>query len=220
MISIIVDIDDTLIDTKVRTKQIMDTILECKIPLEELDVLTQQQIFEKYASDEQKAQAKELRQKFLNALLCKSELGFQTLKYNKPIPHAAKVLQMWEKTHKIIYLTGRLNIIFDETFDELSKFGYPVDNTDLHMFNPDDWENGVLHEARERILGTITQSLKVIRVIDDYPGYFQAYKLFSIPERIGYRHSQIYSSKEYLAKGATQTINSWSELLINSKDLS
>ena len=72
---VIVDIDDTLIDTKPRTKHIMEIVLEREIPLEDLGVLTHEKIFLKYASEIQRTQAKKLTAKFLNLLLCKNEAG-------------------------------------------------------------------------------------------------------------------------------------------------
>ncbi len=216
---VIVDIDDTLIDTKPRTKHIMEIVLEREIPLEDLGVLTHEKIFLKYASEIQRTQAKKLTAQFLNLLLCKNEAGIESLKFNRPIPHAAEVLQIWENEWKIVYLTGRLNIIQENTLRELEEFGFPTDNSDLIMFDPADWGKGSLLDARKRLLSSITEQFNVIRVVDDFPGYFSAYKQFLIPDRIGLNQSKVHTKKDFFEQGATRVIEKWIQLRDESEKL-
>jgi hypothetical protein len=214
LIGVIIDIDDTLIDTQPRTHQIMETILNRKIALEDLYTLSQEKIFYKYASETQKNKARELKQQFLDLLLCKNSLGIKLFEYDKPIPFAVDVLQRWKDVYKIIYLTGRLKTIRELTLKELREFGFPMLNTDLIMFDPSDWGSGnFLLEARKRLLYSITTQSTIVRVIDDFPGYFPAYKQVSIPDRIGFCQLKNRSKDDYIKHGATRVIESWEELL-------
>lgn len=210
----IIDIDDTLIDTQPRTHQIMEIILNCEIELEDLYTLSQEGIFNKYATQNQKNNVKILRKQFLGVLLCKNEVGIELLKYNRPIPFAVDVLQKWKGKYKIIYLTGRLKSIRDQTLNELREFGFPMENTELIMFDPSDWgTRNFLLEARKRLLNTITESSTIVKVVDDFPGYFPAYKEVSIPDRIGFHQLKNRSKDDYMTYGATRVIESWEELL-------
>ena len=213
MKGVLVDIDDTIIDTKSRTKAIMESILNQEITWKDFESLTHEKIFLKYATEKQKSQAKELRVNFLNLLLCKNKAGIESFKYNKPIPHAAELLQMWKENFKIIYLTGRLKIVYDQTIEELNRFGFPTEDAELIMFDPVDWGEGSLLDARKRLMSSIIKRIKVVRVIDDFPGYFLVYKQFLIPDRIGFKQSKLYEISDYLEKGATRVIENWSQLI-------
>jgi hypothetical protein len=210
---VIIDIDDTIIDTQPRTHQIMETVLNRKIVLEDLYTLSQEEIFYKYASQNQKDKAKVLRKQFLDIFLCKDELGIELLRFNKPIPFAVDVLQKWNETYKIIYLTGRLNSIRDQTLNELRKANFPVENADLIMFDRSDWGSGRLVKGRKRLLYSILKQLTIIRVVDDFPGYFPAYKEVLIPDRIGLYYLKSHSKDDYITYGATRVIESWNQLL-------
>lgn len=120
----------------------MESILNREIPFTDLHRLSQEEIFYKYATQSQKDKSKELRKQFFNLLLCKNETGIELLKYDKAIPFAVDVLQKWKEVCKIIYITGRLKHIRDQTMEELREFGFPVTNTDLIMFEPSDWGSG------------------------------------------------------------------------------
>lgn len=192
----------------------MESILEREIAFEDLHMLSQEEVFYKYASQTQKDKAKELREQFFDLLLCKNKTGIELLKYDKPIPYAVDVLQKWKEVCKIVYLTGRLEKIRDQTMNELKEFDFPVVNTDLIMFDHSDWESGKsLHDARKRLLLSITRHLAVVKVVDDFPGYFPAYKQVSIPDRIGFHQSKRRSQDDYLNHGATRVIESWEQLL-------
>lgn len=52
MVSVVVDVDDTAIDTERRTQGVWHQVLDRKIPLQVVQTLSSQQIFEKYASSE------------------------------------------------------------------------------------------------------------------------------------------------------------------------
>jgi len=87
-------------------------------------------------------------------------------------------------------------------------------NTDLIMFDPSDWgTSNFLLEARKRLLYTITESSTIGKVIDDFPGYFPAYKQVSIPDRIGFHRLKNRSKDDYMTYGATRVIESWEQLL-------
>ncbi|MHA2247108.1 MAG: hypothetical protein ACXADY_19340 [Candidatus Hodarchaeales archaeon] len=92
MIGVIIDIDDTLIDTQSRTHQIMEFILNQEIPLEDHLSLSQEEVFYRYASEAQKNKVNELRRQFFDLLLCKNDSGIELFKYDKVIPFAVDVL--------------------------------------------------------------------------------------------------------------------------------
>lgn len=213
MIGVIIDIDDTIIETLPRTHQIMESILNREIPYTDLHTLSQEEVFYKYATQTQKNKFKELRKQFFNLLLCKNEMGIELLKYDKPVPFAVDVLQKWKEVCKIIYITGRLKKIRSQTTDELREFGFPVANTDLIMFDPSDWDSGkLLLDARKRLLFSITKHSTIVKVVDDFPGYFPAYKQVSIPDRIGIHRLKNRSKDDYIKHGATRVIESWEQL--------
>ncbi len=56
-ISIVVDIDDTLLDVRERLRHILNQILDCVVSLNDMSRMTTAQIFNKYASPDQKAKA-------------------------------------------------------------------------------------------------------------------------------------------------------------------
>lgn len=214
MIGVIIDIDDTLIDSEMRVHAILEYLLEQEILLEDMQSLTIQEIFYKYATPTQKTQASELKNLFQDLLLCRTASGIELLKHNKPVPFAAEVLETWSKNCNIVYLTGRIETIRDHTIGELVKFGFPTHNLELVMFDPEDYghKNSIL-EARDRLLSTILNQNNIVRVVDDFPGYFTSYKKFSIPERIGLHRSKQYSKEDYLDQGATRVIECWSQLI-------
>lgn len=190
----------------------MESILEREIAIEDLHTLSQEEIFNKYASQTQKDRVKVLREQFFDLLLCKNKIGIELLKYDKPIPFAVDILQKWKEVCKIIYLTGRLKNIRDQTMNKLREFGFPVVNTELIMFDPSDWGSGKLLDARKRLLVSIIKRLAIVKVVDDFPGYFPAYKQVLIPDRIGFHRLKNRSKDDYMNHGATRVIESWEQL--------
>ena len=217
---VVVDIDDTLIDTGLRMQRVWSLLLDREIPMEAVETLSMEQIFMKFASKEQKSRMKEFQKRFWDILLCLEEVGVKSLELHKPIPFAANVLQEWSKTTKIIYLTGRTENTRYLTLEELRNFRFPTENTELVMFSPEDYarpkgespSRPTLVDTKSKLLSEICENSNVVRVIDDYPGYFPIFKQLSIPDRIGYLRQKNYKTQDYLDQGATRVIKTWKEL--------
>ena len=220
MTSIIVDIDDTLIETGRRLQAVWHELLGRTIPLEAVKTSNLEQIFMKFASAEQKPQAREFQKRFWNILLCLEEVGVESLKLHEPLPFAANVLQEWSRRFRIVYLTGRTENMRSLTLDELKKFSFPAENTKLFMFSPKDFARAkgenpsgpTLVDARSNLLSHICENYSVMRAIDDYPSYFPLYKQFEIPDRIGLLRPKKYTPQHYLDRGATRVIEGWKDL--------
>ncbi len=220
LISVVVDVDDTLINTERRMQGVWHQVLGREIPMQAVETLDLAQIFLEFASPDQKARVNELRKRFWDVLLCLEEIGLELLKLHEPVPFAADVLQTWSKHCMLVYLTGRPETMRDLTLGELKKFGFPMDNLQLTMFNLEDYarvrgENpsGItLVEAKSRLFSSISKQHNVVRVVDDYPGYFTIYRQFNVPERIGLLRSKRYSPKDYIDRGATRVVESWKQL--------
>ncbi len=67
-------------------------------------------------------------------------------------------------------------------------------------------------EAKSKLFSSISKQYNVVRVVDDYPGYFPIYKQFDVPERIGFLRRKKYSLKQYIDRGATRVVESWKQL--------
>ncbi len=215
MISVVVDVDDTLVDTSKRTQKIWELVLGREIPLEDMESLTASGIFEKHASQEQRARIEELRREFNDVLLCRKEEGMRLLELDEPVPFAAEAFSEWGTRCKLVYLTGRLESLREATIWELARFGFPAD-VELVMFDPDDWDlrpGTSLTDARTRLFSVISERHDVVRVVDDFPGYFPAYKQFDVPDRIGLLRSKLYTPQDYTERGATRVVESWEELM-------
>jgi hypothetical protein len=221
VISVVVDVDDTLISTNRRIQAIWRKILGCDVPLEAVETMGLEQIFTKYASSEQKTRVKEFQKRFWDVVLCLEEVGVDLTELHEPLPHAADVLQGWSKNCPLVYLTGRTENTRDLTLRELENFGFPTDNAQLLMFNVDDYDRArglnptgqTLVDAKSRLFSSLSKQQQIVRVIDDYPGYFTIYKQFAVPERIGLLRPKRYKPEQYINHGATRVIQSWKELL-------
>jgi hypothetical protein len=153
-------------------------------------------------------------------VLCLEEVGADLLTLEEPIPFAADVLQGWSKKCTIIYLTGRTENTREQTLHELQTFGFPSDNTQLVMFDLEDYarvrgENPsgpTLVDGKSKFFSSISKEHNVVRVVDDIPSYFPVYKQFGVPDRIGFLFSKRYTSQQYLDKGATRVVESWKQL--------
>lgn len=220
MKGVVVDIDDTLIDTGPRMLRVWRLLLDREIPMEAVDTLSLEQIFVKFASQEQKTNVKEFQRRFWDILLCLDEAGVESFKLHQPIPHAAEILQTWSEDTCIIYLTGRTENMRSLTLGEFRRFRFPTENTELVMFTPEDYARAkgenpsgpTLIDTKSRLFSTIHASYDVVRVIDDYPGYFPIFKHYNVPDRIGYLRLKRYKRQQYLDRGATRVVNSWKEL--------
>jgi hypothetical protein len=216
MISVVVDVDDTLVDTRKRTQKIWELVLGRGIPLEDVGSLTARGIFEKHASREQRARIDELRREFNDILLCRNEEGIRLLGLDEPVPFAAEALREWGPRCRLVYLTGRLESLRDATLGELARFGFPAD-AELVMSDPEDWggprPGASLADARTRLFSAITERHDVARVVDDFPGYFPTYRQFDVPERIGLLRSRLYKPQDYVEWGATRVVESWEKLI-------
>jgi len=220
MISVVVDIDDTIINTGRRLQAIWLELLGLEIPLEEVETSNLGKIFMKFASTEQKDKAREFQKRFWNLLLCVEEVGNASLKLHEPIPYAADVLQEWSMACIIAYLTGRTENMRSNTLDELKKYGFPTENARLYMFTGKDFARAkgldpsgpTLVDARSYLMTKISKNYNVIRVIDDYPGYFNTYRQFKVPDRIGILRPRKYTRQHYIDQGATRVVESWKAL--------
>jgi len=219
MISVVVDVDDTLIDTAKRTQAVWHKILKLEIPLEVVQTLNPQQVFEKYASLDQKKRVAEIQKRFWDIMLCVEKVGVDLLKLEEPVPFAAEALHVWSKHCMLVYLTGRPETTRSSTLQKLEKFGFPTNNVELTMYRISDYARArgeqtgpTLIEARHRLVYSICKRHNVTRVVDDYPGYFAIYKEFKIPERIGLLRSKLFSRQDYINKGATKVVESWKQL--------
>ncbi len=220
LISVVVDVDDTLINTERRMQGVWRELLDREVPMEAVETLGLAQIFEKFASSDQKAHANELRKKFWDISLCLENVGIGLAELDEPIAFAPEVLQTWSKHCQLIYLTGRTENTRELTLDQLRKFGFPTDNIQLIMFNLEDYARArglnpsgpTQVEAKSRLFSSISKQYNVVRVVDDYPGYFPIYKQFDVPERIGLLRPKRYSQQQYIDRGATRVVESWKQL--------
>jgi hypothetical protein len=220
MISVVVDVDDTLINTERRMQGVWRELLGREVPMEAVETLGLAQIFEKFASSDQKARANELRKRFWDISLCLENVGIGLAELDEPIPFAAEVLRTWSKHCRLVYLTGRTENTRELTLDQLRKFGFPTDNIQLVMFNLEDYalarglnpSGPTQIEAKSRLFSSTSKQYNVVRVVDDYPDYFPIYKQFDVPERIGLLRPKRYSLQQYIDRGATRVVESWKQL--------
>jgi hypothetical protein len=220
LISVVVDIDDTLISTDRRMQGVWREVLGREIPLQAIETLAAGQLFEKFASPDQKAQADELQKRFWDILLCLEEVGIGLVNLEEPIPFAADALQKWKRHCVLVYLTGRPENTRELTLAQLEKFGYPTKNIQLTMFTLDDYTRArgdnptgpTLVEAKSRLFSSIAKQHQVGRVLDDYPGYFPIYRQFEVPDRIGFLRPKRYAPQQYIERGATRVVESWKPL--------
>jgi phosphoglycolate phosphatase-like HAD superfamily hydrolase len=219
LVSVIVDIDDTLVDTRKRMQAIWEHVLGRRVPLEDIGSLNLRQIFEKHASEEQKARASEFQRKFYGLLLCEDEVGVELARLDEPIPFASEALRRWGEHCTIVYLTGRPETTRDLTTAALERFGLPSEGVEMAMVALEDWRGGRVNEARKALLTSISARHDVVRVVDDFPGYFTIYRELEIPDRIGLRLSEKYEPEDFIDKGATRVVESWEQLVNDIPEL-
>jgi hypothetical protein len=220
MSKVIVDIDDTVIHTGQRMHKLWSLLLDREIPRDAVETMGLEQIFMEFATKEQLSRAKDFQKRYWDLLLCHDDAGVESLKLHEPLRYAADVLQSWNHKWEIVYLTGRTENLRSLTLNELEKFGFPIRNTQLVMFKPEDYarpkgeapSGSTLVDTKLSLCSAICASSNVARVIDDYPGYFPIYHQLKIPDRIGLLRLSKYTPQHYLDSGATRVIVSWSEL--------
>jgi hypothetical protein len=219
MISVVVDVDDTLVSTDRSTQEAWRETLKCEVPSDAVETLPLEQVFMKFASAEQKARADELARRFWDISLGLEEAEVDLFRLHEPIPFSAEILQTWANHCELVYLTGRPETMRDLTFSELKKFGFPTNNTQLVMFRLEDFarvrgmdpSGPTLGDARSKLFSAVSKDHNIVRVVDDYPGYFPVYRQFNITDRIGLLRPK-YSSQQYFDKDATRVMASWLQL--------
>jgi hypothetical protein len=220
MNSVIVDVDDTLIDTGKRMHKLWTLLLDHEIPKEAVETMSLEQIFMKFASKEQISRVREFQKRYWDLLLCLDKAGVESLKLHKSIQYAADILQNWSRKSEIVYLTGRTENMRSLTLDEMRKFGFPTENTRLVMFKLEDYarpkgedpSGPTLIDTKSRLCSDICKKSNAVRAIDDYPGYFPIFQQLKIQDRIGFLNPKKYTPQHYLDKGATRVVESWKEL--------
>lgn len=213
MDAVVVDIDDTIVDTERRRHAAWCRVLGREIPLQEVESQGSREILRKYGFSD-----RNIWRKFWMLTLCVEEGGADLLELDRPIPYASEVLQKWSENYKVTYLTGRTKNMRQLTLDELRRFGFPTSGTELEMFTITDWMNyfslgSSVLETRSRIFSSILKRHKVIRVVDDYPGFFVAYREHPVPDKVGLLRKKRFSRQDYLANGATRVVENWKQLL-------
>ena len=212
MSCVIVDIDDTVIDTTRRMQAIWRELLGREVPIEAVESMGLRQIFEVYATPQQLESVREHQTRFFRLLLCEEELGFQFAQLDEAIPYAADTVNAWARDSHIVYLTGRTENTRKQTLEALRLHGFPSINADLFMVSAEDWHSGRAAEARRAMLSDVVNRYDVPRVVDDLPGYFTMYADVGIPDRIGLL-KPMHPRDAYMEKGATRVVASWRVLL-------
>jgi phosphoglycolate phosphatase-like HAD superfamily hydrolase len=220
MNGVIVDIDDTLIDTARRMHKLWTLLLNRDVPMEAVVTMSLEQIFMKFATKDQMSRVKEFQKRYWDLLLCLDAAGVECLNLHDPMPYAAGVLQEWRKKFELVYLTGRTENTRSLTLHELKKFGFPTANSKLVMFEPEDYARAkgedpsgpTLIDVKSRLCTEICENAEVVRVIDDYPDYFTVFRQLEISDRIGFLRPSRYNAQQYLDRGATRVVESWKEL--------
>lgn len=222
--SVVVDIDDTLLDLSERLRHAMTEILGCVVSRIDMRSMTTAQVFDKYASPEQQDMSEELHKRFWDIILCNEDIGFDLLRYDTPIRDAAKVLDAWNEDFQIVYLTGRIEPTRKHTLSQLREHGFPIEGTQLVMFQTEDYYQAglalglesigpLLIETRSKLFSLIVQHNSILKVVDDFPDYFEVYRKYNIPDLIGFISSPLRKKQSFLDRGATRVARGWSELL-------
>jgi len=213
MDAIVVDIDDTIVSTDRRRHAAWRRVLGREISLEEVESQGSREILRRYAFSSRK-----IWEKFWMLTLCVEEGGADLLELDKPIPHALEIIQRWKEKYKLVYITGRTENMRQLTIDELRRFGFPTHETELEMFTLKDWirffsSTASVLKTRSEIFSSILKRYNVVRVVDDYPGFFAAYREYPVPDKVGLLRKKRFSRREYLDNGATRVVENWKQLL-------
>jgi FMN phosphatase YigB (HAD superfamily) len=103
---VVVDIDDTVLDTTMRMQAIWRELLGREVPAEAVETMGLRKIFEEYATPQQMENVREHQTRFFRLLLCEEELGFDFAQLDEAIPYAADTVNAWAIHSHIVYLTG------------------------------------------------------------------------------------------------------------------
>jgi hypothetical protein len=209
---VVVDVDDTILDTTRRMHAIWRELLGREVPAEAVETMGLRQIFEAYATPQQKENAGEHQARFLRLLLCEEERGFEFAQLDEAIPYAADTVNAWAKHGHIVYLTGRTENTRSHTLEALRRHGFPLDDAEMFMVSAEDWHSGRAVDARRALLSDLVSRYEVMRVVDDHPGYFPMYVEAVIPDRVGLLRP-MHTQAAYMEKGATRVVDGWQRLL-------
>ncbi len=220
MDTVVIDVDDTLIYTGQRIHKLWNLLLDREIPRKAIETMSLEQIFMKFATKEQISRVRQFQKRYWDLLLCLDEAGVESLKLHEPLPYAADTLQSWSKKFELVYLTGRTENMRSLTLAEMNQFRFPTENVRLVMFKPEDYarpkgENPsgpTLIDTKSKLCSEICKNSNVVKVVDDYPGYFPIFQQLGIPDRIGFLDPKKYKPRHFLEKGATRVVWSWKEL--------
>ncbi len=98
------------------------------------------------------------------------------------------------------------------TIEELSKFGFPAEGTDLVTLTIEDRLDFTFTKAIEDVrLGTFSSAVntyQVVRVVDDPPIFFPICQNLGAKDRMGFLRPKRFKLHEYLEKGATRVVDS------------
>jgi beta-phosphoglucomutase-like phosphatase (HAD superfamily) len=146
---VIVDIDDTVLDTSRRMQAIWREVLGREVPIEIIESMGLRQIFEAYATPHQLERVREHQTRFFRLLLCEEDLGFEFARLDEAIPYAAETINAWARDSHVVYLTGRTENTRNQTLEALRLHGFPSGDSDLFMVSAEDWSSGRAVEARQ-----------------------------------------------------------------------
>ena len=208
---VVVDIDDTVLDTPMRMQAIWRELLGREVPAEAVETMGLRQIFEEYATPQQMENVREHQTRFFRLLLCEEELGFDFAQLDEAIPYAADTVNVWAIHSHIVYMTGRTENTRSHTLESLRMHGFPSEDAEMFMVSAEDWHSGRAADARRALLSDLVNRCKVVRVVDDYPGYFPMYAEAGILDRVGFLRP-MHTQAAYMEKGATRVVDGWREL--------
>ena len=206
---IVVDIDETIIDTNLRKQAVFKLLLKKDIPISEITKKGSWDIIKNHLGDQC---CRETWIKFWKIILCVESNGLNFLHLDRPIPQASQVLSEWAKKYAIVYLTNRTENMRGLTIKELRKLGFPIKNSNLFMAKDFEEVMNSPVESRKEAFSRIIEKYDVIAVIDDYPRFFPIYKSFAVPERIGLLKFPRFREEDYIKKGANLVVKDWGEL--------
>lgn len=201
--TILIDVDDTLINTNGRKHAVWSKVIGLEIPCFEVESLSSREIMRRYRVGE------DLWFKFWRIMLCLDDVGERFLAFDEPMPNAVDVVRGWSESFDLAYITGRTENMRKLTVEELRKFNFPVDKDGLYMCPDLQAFLSSPVEVRRRIVEEATSERRVICVVDDYPKYFSVYAE-SIPLRIGLLRPKRYRAKDYY--GASLLVGGWGQI--------
>jgi len=211
VIGVVVDVDDTIVNTQRRIRAVWQHVLGKELDLDAVESLSSRQILERFGGSNEDTWTR-----FWSVLLCSNKAGIKFLRFDEPIPFAAEVLKSWSERCLLVYLTGRPENMRDLTLTQFERFGFPTRNARLVMFGEKDWESFVsvesVVEVRTRVFSDVANDCDVVRVVDDTPRFFSVYKKFTVPDRVGFLRMKRFVPKDYFDYGATRVVENWRQL--------